>query len=99
MAPALNVKYRDVRYALPFMIQIWMFVSPIIYPSSLVPEEWRWVMTLNPVSGLVEGFRASLFGQAFDWVAIAYSALFSVVLLLFASFEFRRMEKGFAELV
>jgi lipopolysaccharide transport system permease protein len=96
---ALNVKYRDVRYALPFVIQIWMFVSPIIYPSSLVPEEWRWMMMLNPVSGLVEGFRASLFDQAFDWVAIVYSALFSVVLLLFASFAFRRMEKSFAELV
>src|SRR6266850_2015032 len=60
---ALNVRYRDVRYALPFLIQVWFFVSPIIYPSSLVPEEWRWVLSLNPLTGLVESFRASLFGR------------------------------------
>jgi lipopolysaccharide transport system permease protein len=96
---ALNVKYRDVRYALPFIIQVWMFVSPIIYPSSLVPEEWRWVMVLNPVTGVVEGFRSALFGHAFNWAALGYSTAFSVILLVYASFAFRRTERSFAELV
>lgn len=96
---ALNVKYRDVRYALPFLIQIWLFVSPIIYPSSLVPDEWRWVMWLNPVTGVVEAFRASLFGRPFLWAGLAYSCGFSLVMLAYASYAFRRMERSFAELI
>ena len=96
---ALNVKYRDVRYALPFLIQIWLFVSPIIYPSSLVPEEWRWAMALNPVAGVVEAFRASLFGRPFRWVTLAYSCAFTLVMLAYASYAFRRMERNFAELI
>lgn len=96
---ALNVKYRDVRYALPFLIQIWVFVSPIIYPSSLVPEEWRWAMWLNPVTGIVEAFRASLFAKPFPWAALSYSITFSLVMLVYASYAFRRMERSFAELI
>ncbi|HLG17595.1 MAG TPA: ABC transporter permease [Blastocatellia bacterium] len=96
---ALNVKYRDVRYALPFLIQVWFFVTPIIYPSSLVPEEWRWLMVLNPLTGIIEGFRASLFGRPFDLQAIGFSAVFSVVMFLYALHTFRRLERSFAELV
>ncbi len=96
---ALNVKYRDVRYALPFLIQIWVFVSPIIYPSSLVPEEWRWAMALNPLTGVVEAFRASLFGRPFPWLTLAYSCAFTLVMLAYASYAFRRMERNFAELI
>jgi len=96
---ALHVKYRDVRYALPFLIQIWLFVSPIIYPSSLVPAEWRWAMWLNPVTGIVEAFRASLLGRPFLWAALAYSTGFSLVMLVYASYAFRRMERNFAELI
>jgi len=96
---ALNVRYRDVRYALPFLIQIWVFVSPIIYPVSLVPEEMRWVMTLNPVTGIVEAFRASLFGREFPWGSLAYSCGFTVVMLAYASYAFKRMERSFAELI
>ena len=59
---ALNVKYRDIRYVLPFLIQLWMFATPIIYPASIVPLKWRWVLAINPVTGIVEGFRAALFG-------------------------------------
>ena len=55
---ALNVKYRDIRYALPFLIQLWMFASPIIYPASIVPERWRWVLALNPLTGIIEGYRS-----------------------------------------
>lgn len=96
---ALNVRYRDVRYALPFFIQIWMFVSPIIYPSSLVPEDWRWVMMLNPLTGIIEAYKASLFGRDFNWFALAYSFGFTVVLFLFACYWFRRMERSFAEFI
>jgi lipopolysaccharide transport system permease protein len=96
---ALNVRYRDVRYALPFLIQVWMFLSPIIYPSSLVPEEWRWVLSLNPLTGLVESFRSSLFGRPLPWLALAYSAGFTLIMLVYASFTFRRMERTFAEYI
>ena len=96
---ALNVKYRDVRYALPFLIQVWMFLSPIIYPSSLVPQEWRWVLSLNPLTGLVESFRASLFGRELPWAPLAYSALFTLIILSYASYTFRRMERSFAEYI
>ena len=96
---ALNVKYRDVRYALPFLMQIWMFVSPIIYPSSLVPEEWRWAIWLNPVTGIIEAFRASLFGRPFHWEALSYAGGFSLAMLAYAAYTFRRMERNFAELI
>lgn len=96
---ALNVRYRDVRYALPFLIQVWLFVSPIIYPSSLVPEEWRWMMLLNPLTGIIESFRASLFGKEFHWLALGYSTLFTLLLLVYSSYTFRRMEKHFAEFI
>jgi lipopolysaccharide transport system permease protein len=96
---ALNVRYRDVRYALPFLTQVWLFVSPIIYPSSLVPEEWRWMMLLNPLTGIIENFRASLFGRDFHWLALGYSTIFTLVLLVYSSYTFRRMEKHFAEFI
>ncbi|MEK6322169.1 MAG: ABC transporter permease [Acidobacteriota bacterium] len=96
---ALNVRYRDVRYALPFLIQVWFFVTPIIYPSSLVPEEWRWVLNLNPLTGLVEFFRASLFGTELPWLPIGYTAAFTVIMLVYASYTFRRMERAFAEFI
>ena len=96
---ALNVRYRDVRYALPFLIQVWLFVSPIIYPSSLVPEEWRWVMLLNPLTGIIESFRAALFGREFHWLALGYSTVFILSLLVYSSYTFRRMEKHFAEFI
>ena len=96
---ALNVRYRDVRYALSFLVQIWMFVSPIIYPSSVVPEEWRWLMVLNPMTGIVEGFRASLFGNPIQWTALGYSTVFTVANLFYSAYVFRRTERHFAELI
>src|SRR5437764_243350 len=72
---ALNVKYRDIRQVLPFMVQIWMFLSPVIYPSALVPGKWRWVFALNPMTGIIEGFRAALFGRTqIEWNILAVSA-------------------------
>jgi lipopolysaccharide transport system permease protein len=96
---ALNVKYRDIRYALPFVIQTWFFLSPVIYPSSLIPEEWRWVLALNPLTGVIEGFRAALFGREFYWGELAYSSIAAVAFLFFSAVAFRRMESSFAEVI
>lgn len=96
----LNVKYRDIKFVLPFLIQLWFFASPIIYPTSLVPERWRWILALNPMTGIIEGFRAALFGRkGFDWEAIAISAVITVMLLIYAALSFKRMEKTFADIV
>lgn len=96
---ALNVKYRDIRYALPFLIQLWMFATPIIYPSSLVPEKWRWVLALNPLAGIIEGYRASLFGLKQDWIALGISTLITLIIVTYSFYDFRRMEKNFADLI
>lgn len=95
----LNVKYRDIRYALPFVIQLWLFASPIVYPVSFVPERWRWLLQLNPVAGIVEGFRAALFGTPVAWDGIVAAAAVTLVLLVYASFAFGRMEDAFADIV
>ncbi len=96
---ALNVKYRDIRYALPFLIQLWMFASPVIYPLSLVPEQWRWLLALNPLTGIIEGFRSALFGQSGRLVILAISAAATMLVLLYSAYDFRRMEKTFADVV
>jgi lipopolysaccharide transport system permease protein len=96
---ALNVKYRDIRYALPFLVQLWMFASPVIYPSSLMPEKWRWVLVINPLTGVIEGYRAALLGRPFMWGALAYSALASIAVLIYAAYFFRHMEREFADIV
>lgn len=96
---ALNVKYRDIGVALPVLIQLWMFASPVLYPASLVPAEWRRVYALNPMNGIVEGFRAALFWLELDLPALAVSTLLTIVLLVVAAYIFRRMEKGFADVV
>jgi lipopolysaccharide transport system permease protein len=96
---ALNVKYRDIRYALPFFIQLGMFATPIIYPLSVIPEKWRWLMMLNPLSGLIEGFRAACFGKAFDWTSLGVSLLMTFAILLFAAYVFRKMERSFADVI
>jgi lipopolysaccharide transport system permease protein len=96
---ALNVKYRDIRYALPFVVQLWMFVTPIIYPASMVPERWRWALALNPLAGIIEGFRASLFGRPIDWQLLGISTAVTLALLTYAAYLFRRLEKSFADVV
>ena len=97
---ALNVKYRDIRFALPFMMQIWFFASPVIYPTNLIPEKWRWVLALNPVTGIIDGFRAALLGgKAFNWQALALSSVITLVVLVYAILTFKRMEKTFADIV
>jgi len=96
---ALNVKYRDIRYALPFLVQLWMFASPVIYPASLMPEKYRWVLLVNPMTGVIEGFRAALLGRPLPWTALGYSAVISVALLIWAAYFFRHMEREFADVV
>lgn len=96
---ALNVKYRDVRYALPFLVQLWLFASPVIYPVSIVPERWRWVLALNPMTGIIEGFRASLFGGNFDALTILISAGLTIGILLVSFLAFQRVEDSFADVI
>jgi lipopolysaccharide transport system permease protein len=96
---ALNVKYRDIRYALPFAIQLWMFGSPIIYPLSMIPAKWQPLFALNPLTGIIEGYRASLFGLAINWPILAISAAATLFILVYAAYTFRRMERTFADVV
>lgn len=96
---ALNVKYRDIRYALPFLIQLWMFATPIIYPSSIVPDKWRWLFILNPMSGIIEGYRSAIFGTSFDLTSLAVSIVVILAVLIYSAYTFRQMERGFADIV
>ena len=97
---ALNVQYRDVRYTLPFLTQILFFVTPIVYPASKVPERWLWAYGLNPMAGVVEGFRWALLGhRAPSMPMLAASVAMTVLLLLGGLFYFRRMERRFADVV
>jgi lipopolysaccharide transport system permease protein len=95
----LNVKYRDVRHAFPFFFQLWMFATPIIYPSSLLPEAWRWVLTLNPLTGIIEGYRAALFGLEVGWAPLGVSVAMTLLLLVSSAYAFRRVESTFADVV
>jgi len=97
---ALNVQYRDIRYAIPFLIQVWLFVSPVIYPVSLVHGNYQWLLALNPMGGVIHAYRASLLGhQPIDWQLLTLSALIIVALFLGGLYYFRRMEKVFADVV
>jgi lipopolysaccharide transport system permease protein len=97
---ALNVEYRDVRYVVPFLTQFWLFATPIAYPSSLLSEPWRTIYGLNPMVGVVEGFRWALLGTATaPGPVVAVSSLAALILLVGGAFYFRRMEKTFADVV
>ncbi|MDQ4121035.1 MAG: ABC transporter permease [Acidobacteriota bacterium] len=96
---ALNVKYRDIRYALPFLVQLGLFATPIIYPASLVPEKYRWLLWLNPVAGQIEAYRSTFFGKPFDWLALGISTGLTLIILCYAAFMFKRMEKSFADII
>jgi lipopolysaccharide transport system permease protein len=96
---ALNVKYRDVRFALPFLIQLWLFVSSVIMPSSALGPKWRRLLLLNPMSGIIEGYRSALFGLPFDWTALGIASLLTVVVLIYAFYSFGRVERSFADII
>lgn len=97
---ALNVRYRDVRYAVPFLVQLWMFATPVAYAASLVPDRWRWVYAINPMTGVVEGFRWALIdtGSA-PGLVLVVSAAATVALLVSGLFYFRRVERTFADVI
>jgi lipopolysaccharide transport system permease protein len=96
---ALNVKYRDVGFALPFLTQIWMFLSPVVYPLSVLPPKFRLIMMFNPMTGIIEGLRSALFGLPFNWLAILISTIVTLLLMAYALFSFKRMEREFADIV
>jgi lipopolysaccharide transport system permease protein len=97
---AMNVQFRDVRYAVPFLVNAWMFATPIAYPSSLLDEPWRTLYGINPMVGVVEGFRWALLGtETAPGPIVLVSALVSVALLIGGAFYFRRMEKTFADVM
>jgi lipopolysaccharide transport system permease protein len=97
---ALNVEYRDIRYVIPFLIQLWMFVSPVIYPVSIVGEKYRWILALNPMGGVIKAYRASLLGHLpVDWSMLILSSIIIFILFTSGLYYFRRMEKTFADLI
>jgi lipopolysaccharide transport system permease protein len=96
---ALTVKYRDLRHALPFLLQFWMFASPVIYPAERVPGNWRHVIALNPLTGIIEGFRAALFGGVFDPTATLLAVVVTLLMLAVSYYLFRRIEETFADII
>lgn len=96
---ALNVRFRDVKFALPFILQVWMIVSPIFYPTSILSDKWRVVFAVNPLTGILDGFRSALFGTPFDWRVIGVSFVSIVILLAISLLIFKRMEDDFADLI
>ena len=97
---ALNAQYRDIRYTIPFLIQIWMFASPIVYPASIIPGEYRFLYALNPMVGVIEGFRSALLGTtAFPLGMILISSAVSLVLFLIGIMYFKQTERYFADII
>ena len=97
---ALDVRYRDVGHAVPFLVQIWMFITPVTYPVSLVPEKWRLLYSLNPMTGVIEGFRWALLGQQSpDFAVITASAVMMFMLLITGIVYFRYTERTFADVI
>jgi lipopolysaccharide transport system permease protein len=100
----MNVKYRDVGVALPVLIMLWMFASPVVYPSSIVygsgiSSTWKFIYTLNPLVGIIDNLRAALFGGPFNWRSLGISAAITLILFIYAAFEFKRMERRFADII
>ena len=99
LVAALNVTYRDVGVALAVVIQLWMFVSPVLYSMTLVPKKWRTFYDLNPLVGLIDGFRVSLLGGQFDLFALGISVTATFAILICAAYVFRGVEKSFADII
>jgi lipopolysaccharide transport system permease protein len=96
---ALNIEYRDIRIVIPWVLQIAMYVTPVVYPLSALPERYRGVAALNPVSGIVETFRATLFGTPVPYAPLAWSVTASLILLFSGAYYFRRVERRFADVL
>jgi lipopolysaccharide transport system permease protein len=96
---ALNVRYRDVQHATPFLMQIWMFATPVVYPGSLVPESYRAWFHLNPMAGIIAAYRSAVLGTPFDWQALSISGAVMLAFLGLGIWQFRRMDRFFADVV
>ena len=96
---ALTVNYRDFRWVLPFMMQVWLYATPVTYASSVVPQKWRVAFGLNPMSGLVDGFRAAVLGRPPLWTLVETSALVSVATLVLGLVYFQQVERTFVDVV
>lgn len=96
---ALTVAYRDFTHLTPFLVQIWMYVTPVIFPVSLVPERWQWLLYLNPMTGLVEGFRAAFLGKTFDLHGLAISFAVAIVFFVVGVAYFEKVERRFADII
>jgi lipopolysaccharide transport system permease protein len=96
---ALLVAYRDVRYIMPFIVQLWLFATPVVYPASLVPEKWRWLLYLNPMAGIIEGFRSGFLDRPFDFVALSISVFVAVLVFMFGVAYFEKVERRFADII
>jgi lipopolysaccharide transport system permease protein len=97
---ALNARYRDIGYATPFLVQLWMFASPIVYPSSMMPEAYRLIYALNPMVGVIEGFRSILLGTVlFPWEMLVIATVISLGLFVTGLFYFRQTERFFADII
>jgi lipopolysaccharide transport system permease protein len=96
---ALIIAYRDFRYVLPFMLQLWLFATPVVYPASLVPDDWRWLLYLNPMAGMVDGFRSVFLGQPFDPLALVISLGVAGGLFVIGVAYFEKVERRFADII
>lgn len=96
---ALTVAYRDFRYVVPFTVQLWMFVTPVVYPLSVIPSRWRWVVNVNPVAGIIEAYRSSFFSMPMPWGQFWLSLLSAACLFLAGTTYFRKVERGFADII
>ena len=99
LVSALNTAYRDFRYALPFLVQIWMFLTPVIYSVKIIPENWQWLILLNPMAGIVDAYRSAILGKAFDWGNLGISLGIATVMFLIGLAYFRKTERYFADIV
>lgn len=98
MLAALTVSYRDFKFVIPFMVQAWMYVSPVVYPVTLVPAKYRWLLGLNPMAGIIGGYRAAILGTPWDLQSLGTSAVVTVVVFVFGLFYFRKTERRFADI-
>jgi lipopolysaccharide transport system permease protein len=97
LVAAYSAVYRDLQQLLPFGLQLWLFLTPVVYPPSLIPEAWRWVVYLNPVAGFLEGFRSLWLGKPFDLLSLGVSSVVAILLLLVGLVAFERRERQFAD--
>lgn len=96
---ALNVNYRDIKHALPFVVQLWFFASPVVYPISMVPEAYRWIVSLNPMTGIIETTRAIIAGNAIPWQSLGFSAVLIGAVFAIGLWYFERTERRFADVI